>query len=121
MRFGVVLFLSNVALSAHSNAAGNDQVALQLPWSGREAFAAAPMRDWKAEGEIAGRYRSAGNLTFATVYRSGHFVRRFSRLSLTIASHHRAQVPYDQPRTALALATSWLYTQSLDSLATSEN
>ena len=35
-------------------------------------------------------YRRGGNLTFATVDASGHFV------------------PYDKPREALAMATSWL-------------
>ena len=48
---------------------------LELEWHGREAFAAQELRDWDVDGKAAGKTRSAGLLTFATIYGAGHLVR----------------------------------------------
>jgi carboxypeptidase C (cathepsin A) len=57
------------------NWVGNERWTLALDWSGGEAFRAEQLRDWKVGGKVAGRTRSAGQLTFVTVDGAGHMVR----------------------------------------------
>lgn len=47
---------------------------LQLEWTGQERFAAEPLRDWKVDGQVAGKVRTSGPLTFATIHGAGHMV-----------------------------------------------
>ena len=50
---------------------------MDLEWTGQSAFVGEPLREWTAvDGSVAGLTRSAGNLTFATIYGAGHMVRR---------------------------------------------
>ncbi|KZV59826.1 serine carboxypeptidase [Peniophora sp. CONT] len=77
------------------NHVGNSLWSLALEWSGKEAFNAAPLRNWTVGGEKAGDTRSAKGFTFATVDAAGHMV------------------PYDKPKQALALINRWLNATSL--------
>jgi carboxypeptidase C (cathepsin A) len=56
------------------NWVGNERWTLALEWSGQDAFAAEPLREWVVDGTVAGRTRSAGPFTFATVDAAGHMV-----------------------------------------------
>lgn len=40
---------------------------LALEWTGQEAFAAEPLREWEVDGAVAGLTRSAGPFTFVTL------------------------------------------------------
>ncbi|KAI0033637.1 serine carboxypeptidase [Vararia minispora EC-137] len=72
------------------NWVGNERWTLRLDWSGRTEFAAQELRDWKVDGKVAGKTRSANGLAFATVNAAGHMV------------------PYDKPAEALHLVRHWL-------------
>ncbi|KIJ51018.1 hypothetical protein M422DRAFT_65598 [Sphaerobolus stellatus SS14] len=61
-----------------------------------ETFAAQPLRDWTVDGKKAGRTRSFGGLTYATIEGAGHMV------------------PYDKPVEALALVNRWLFKRALE-------
>ena len=50
---------------------------LNLDWTGREAFNSQPLTEWNFNGTTAGLTRSAGPLTFATIYGAGHMVITF--------------------------------------------
>lgn len=54
---------------------GNEQMTLNLEWTGQGAFAAKPLRDWKVGDRAVGVTRSSGPLTFATIQGAGHMVR----------------------------------------------
>ncbi|KIM81856.1 hypothetical protein PILCRDRAFT_821215 [Piloderma croceum F 1598] len=77
------------------NWVGNERWTLALDWSGGEAFRAEQLRDWKVDGKVAGRTRSAGQLTFVTVDGAGHMV------------------PYDKPKESLQLVNRWLAREDL--------
>lgn len=63
------------------NWVGNERWTLELEWSGQEKFVGqGALRDWSVGGKVAGRTRSAGGLTFATIDGAGHMVRCFSWL-----------------------------------------
>ena len=49
-----------------------------IEWTGQQAFAAAPLREWRVDGEVAGVTRGTAGLTFATVNGAGHMVRNIS-------------------------------------------
>jgi carboxypeptidase C (cathepsin A) len=53
---------------------GNERWTLKMPWTGQEAFASQPLREWQIDGQVVGRTRSANGLTFATVDGAGHMV-----------------------------------------------
>ncbi|KAF9527913.1 serine carboxypeptidase [Crepidotus variabilis] len=72
------------------NWVGNEAWTLALEWSGQDYFIDLPLRDWQVEGIVAGRTRSAGGLTFATITGAGHMV------------------PYDKPKESLQLVQRWL-------------
>ncbi|KAI0077845.1 serine carboxypeptidase [Panus rudis PR-1116 ss-1] len=77
------------------NWVGNERMTLALEWTGQEAFSAEPLKDWKVNGTAAGKTRSAGPLTFATIYGAGHLV------------------PYDEPEVSLELVRKWLAEEDL--------
>ena len=54
---------------------GNEAWTLALEWHGQQDFAALPLREWKVDGLVVGKTRSARGLTFATVDAAGHMVR----------------------------------------------
>ncbi|KAF9240280.1 serine carboxypeptidase [Melanogaster broomeanus] len=72
------------------NWVGNERWTFLMPWTGQEAFVSQPLREWEVDGHVAGKVRSAGGLTFATIDGAGHMV------------------PYDKPKEALALVQRWL-------------
>jgi carboxypeptidase C (cathepsin A) len=51
---------------------------LNMEWTGQPQFVAQPLKEWYVEGNAAGLVRSAGGLTFTTVYGGGHMVRRLT-------------------------------------------
>ncbi|KAA1475366.1 serine carboxypeptidase [Dentipellis sp. KUC8613] len=77
------------------NWVGNEQWTLTLEWTGKQEFTSQALRDWKVDGEVAGKTRSAHGFTFATVHGAGHMV------------------PYDKPKQALALVNRWLAGEEL--------
>ncbi|PCH38417.1 serine carboxypeptidase [Wolfiporia cocos MD-104 SS10] len=72
------------------NWVGNERMTLGLEWTGQDGFVAEPLREWEVDGEVAGLTRSAGPLTFATLYGAGHMV------------------PYDTPNQSLVMVQRWL-------------
>jgi carboxypeptidase C (cathepsin A) len=48
---------------------------LNLDWTGKDAFHADTLKEWKIDGKVAGLTRSSGKLTFATIDGAGHMVR----------------------------------------------
>ncbi|KAI0714521.1 serine carboxypeptidase [Earliella scabrosa] len=77
------------------NWVGNERMTLDLEWTSREAFREQPLRDWFVDGEVAGKTRRFGGLTFATIRDAGHLA------------------PYDQPVRSSALANRWLAGEDL--------
>ncbi|KAK7690230.1 hypothetical protein QCA50_006883 [Cerrena zonata] len=73
----------------------NEMMTLNLDWTGKEAFNSQPLKEWNFNGSAAGLTRSAGLLTFATIYDAGHMV------------------PYDKPEASLELVNKWLAGESL--------
>ncbi|GAA5933552.1 hypothetical protein JCM1841_006349 [Sporobolomyces salmonicolor] len=78
---------------------GNQAWTLALEWSNASSFRQEPLRPWYASEELAqvgnssmqaGEYRQSGNLAFAIVDESGHFV------------------PYDRPVESLAMFNRWI-------------
>ena len=56
---------------------GNQNMLLNMDWTGSDAFKASELREWKVDDQVAGLTRSAGKLTFATVDGAGHMVRHY--------------------------------------------
>ncbi|KAL0567898.1 hypothetical protein V5O48_014094 [Marasmius crinis-equi] len=77
------------------NWVGNERWTLGLEWSGREGFRKEKLREWVIDGKVAGKTRSFGKLTFATVDAAGHMV------------------PYDKPKESLELVNRWMASKSL--------
>ncbi|KAL4246570.1 Carboxypeptidase [Abortiporus biennis] len=69
---------------------GNERMTLSLEWTGKEAFNAEPLKEWKVDEKVAGMTRSFGNLSFVTILGAGHMV------------------PYDQPEVSLEVLKRWL-------------
>ncbi|KAJ7737094.1 Alpha/Beta hydrolase protein [Mycena metata] len=69
---------------------GNEAWTLALEWSGQTEFRAQELREWTVDGKRAGRTRTAGGLTFATVDGAGHMV------------------PYDKPKESLEMVNRWI-------------
>lgn len=57
-----------------ANWVGNERWTLEMWWSGQEGYVSKPLVDWSVDGKVAGKVRSYGNLTFATIYDAGHLV-----------------------------------------------
>ena len=49
---------------------------LKLEWTQQETFASQPLLEWFVDGEVAGKTRRAGPLTYATIKDAGHLVRQ---------------------------------------------
>ena len=65
---------------------GNDRMLMDLEWTGQSAFVGEPLREWSAvDGSVAGLTRSAGNLTFATIYGAGHMVRESQNIGIRLS------------------------------------
>jgi carboxypeptidase C (cathepsin A) len=56
------------------NWVGNERWTLALKWTGQEGFVKQPLRDWEVNGTVAGKTRSFGKFTFATIFGAGHMV-----------------------------------------------
>ncbi len=54
---------------------GNERMTRELEWTGQETYQSLPLREWFVDGEVAGKTRSFGPLTFATIRDAGHMVR----------------------------------------------
>ncbi|KAF9561528.1 serine carboxypeptidase [Agrocybe pediades] len=72
------------------NHVGNERWTLALEWSGQSEFAGQELRDWLVDGKPAGKTRSAGAFTFATIAGAGHMV------------------PYDKPKESLEMVNRWI-------------
>ena len=57
-----------------ANWVGNERWTLEMKWSGQEAFVSQELREWEVDGKPAGKTRSSGPLSFATLYGAGHLV-----------------------------------------------
>jgi len=77
------------------NWVGNERMTLDTEWTGQEAFAAQPLREWEVDGLAAGLTRSAGPFTFATIDGAGHMA------------------PYDKPEASLEMVNRWLAQEPL--------
>lgn len=69
-----LLFYNGVQDGSVCNHIGNLRALLALQWTGAGDFAAAPNKPWPAPDQVMGHIRSARNLIFATVLRTGHLV-----------------------------------------------
>jgi len=74
---------------------GLERMTLAMEWSGHRLFVEQPLKEWTTNGTVAGRARSAGPLTFATVHGAGHMA------------------PYDKPKETLEMVRRWLQQESL--------
>ncbi|EMD33573.1 hypothetical protein CERSUDRAFT_117687 [Gelatoporia subvermispora B] len=74
---------------------GNERMTLGLEWSGRDEFVSQPLQKWQVDGHAVGLTRSAGPLTFATLFGAGHMV------------------PYNKPKESLELVKRWLASEAL--------
>ena len=61
------------------NWVANERWMLDLEWAGQDGFKQEKLKDWEIDGAVAGRTRSFGGFTFATVYGAGHMVRYLHR------------------------------------------
>lgn len=66
-----------------------------MEWTGREVFNAESLRDWFFEDNVAGRFKSAHGLTYATVKGAGHLV------------------PSDKPAESLQMLQRWIAGEQL--------
>lgn len=67
-----------------------------MQWDGAEAFAAAPVTDWRVGGKSAGTARAAKGLTFLEVDAAGHMV------------------PMDQPKASLNMLSRFMKNAAFD-------
>ena len=61
---------------------------LDVEWSGQAEFNSQELREWSYNGTVAGKTRSAGNLSFITVYGGGHMVWATDDMRGLILSDH---------------------------------
>jgi carboxypeptidase C (cathepsin A) len=72
---GVRVLLFAGAYDLMCNFVGIERMADTLEWPGQADFIAAEPREWLVDGKTAGKTRSYGDLTFATIDGAGHMVR----------------------------------------------
>ena len=65
---------SNILLTLRHQV-GNNRMTLDLEWTLQAKFRSQPLREWFVQGELAGKTRHFGDLTFATILGAGHLVR----------------------------------------------
>ena len=89
-----------------------------MEWPGKEELRSTALREWYVDDEAAGKTRSSGNFTFATIYKAGHFVSHASsglncclihaagsaRQTHGVARHDK---PVDSRKGALRMALLW--------------
>ena len=94
---------------------GNERVTYAVEWSAQEAYRRAPMRPWSVAGEMGGKVRSGGGLSFVTILDAGHLVRSLNNLVVmnngTLMVWN--QTPYDQPVRVLHMLNRWLEGEEL--------
>ncbi|KAI8098799.1 prepro-carboxypeptidase Z [Halteromyces radiatus] len=73
---------------------GNHAWAQQLNFKGSKAYRKDKLKPWLVDGKEVGQYQAGGNLTFVRVYEAGH------------------EVPYYQPKAALAMFTNAVESKS---------
>jgi len=78
------------------NVEGNRRWVDLMQWDGAEAFAAAPVTDWRVGGKSAGTARAAKGLTFLEVDAAGHMV------------------PMDQPKASLNMLSRFMKNAAFD-------
>jgi carboxypeptidase C (cathepsin A) len=61
-----------------------------MEWSGQEGYRSQKAREWLVGGKRAGKTRSYGGLTFATVDGAGHMVSVVVPLMIVLAITHLA-------------------------------
>lgn len=54
---------------------GNYEWVQALRWSGHDAFASEELKEWIVNDKVAGEWKSANGLTWATVFGAGHMVK----------------------------------------------
>ncbi|RXK37197.1 cathepsin A (carboxypeptidase C) [Tremella mesenterica] len=72
------------------NHIANEMWVSAMDWTGKEGFAAVSWQDWEVEGKKAGLFKTYENLTLLKIVGAGHMV------------------PYDKPKEALTMLSSWL-------------
>ncbi|THH05832.1 hypothetical protein EW145_g4513 [Phellinidium pouzarii] len=87
---GVKVLIYAGAYDFICNWVGNERWTLDMEWAGQAGFAGVPLREWLMDGNPAGKTRTNGNLTFATIYGAGHLV------------------PHDKPNESLEMVKRWL-------------
>lgn len=70
-----------------ANWVANERWTLEMEWSGQKEFRSQPLKEWVINGEPVGKYRSYGNLTFATIYSAGHMVSRTTESNRIYSLH----------------------------------
>lgn len=56
------------------NWVANERWTSEMQWTGQEGFRAQALKEWTIDGEAVGKFRTYGDLTFATIYGAGHLV-----------------------------------------------
>ncbi|ORY35324.1 Alpha/Beta hydrolase protein [Naematelia encephala] len=77
-------------LDAACDHIGQSKWMAEMPWTGQAAYLAAATEDWVVDGEVAGTFKTAGDLTLLKVYGAGHLV------------------PTDKPKESLVLLNEWI-------------
>ncbi|KAI5116945.1 hypothetical protein M0805_003673 [Coniferiporia weirii] len=78
-----------------ANWVGNERWTLDMEWEGQKAFVQEELRDWFVGDAPAGKTRTHGNFTFATIYGAGHLA------------------PHDKPIESLEMVNRWLAEEPL--------
>jgi len=73
----------------------NYKMVQKLDWSRGKEFRELEMREWSVDGNVAGKTKTAGKLTFATILGAGHMV------------------PHDKPLESLTMFQRWMKDESL--------
>lgn len=75
MQLGAPFSLFTIDLNeAYIFQVANEKTSLELDWHGRHQFSKEPLKPWDLKGNVAGRTRSTGPLTYATIRGAGHMV-----------------------------------------------
>ncbi|KAJ9613010.1 Cell death protease [Cladophialophora chaetospira] len=71
---GVPILLFSGASDMICNHLGTEELIASMQWSGGKGMERAPQKEWEFEGEAAGIYQEARNLTYVKFYNSSHMV-----------------------------------------------